>query len=108
MKEYTNPTTLKAKYEELGSLQKTANHFKVSKKLILNYMKQFNIPRNQRVKKEKQFKPDTYHKGYGGLGGYVSGKINIKIKNKLYLYIGKKGKINYPHNSNICRFYCQF
>ena len=62
MKEYQDKNKLSIAYNELGSLQKVADYFKVSKKLILNYMKKFDIPRNKRVKKEK--KPDTYHKGY--------------------------------------------
>lgn len=41
---------------------KVADYFGVSKKLILNYMKKLDIPRNKRVKKVKP--PDTYHKGY--------------------------------------------
>ena len=62
MKDYQDKDKLSIAYKELGSLQKVADHFKVSKKLILNYMKWFNIPRNKRIKTEK--KPDTYHKGY--------------------------------------------
>lgn len=62
MKEYNNKELLANKYKELNSLQKVADYFGVSKKLILNYMKKFDIPRNKKVKKEK--KPDTYHKGY--------------------------------------------
>ena len=62
MKDYQDKDKLSIAYKELGSLQKVADYFKVSKKLILNYMKWFNIPRNKRIKTEK--KPDTYHKGY--------------------------------------------
>lgn len=40
---------LKDAYRKLGSLEKVANKFGVSKKLILNYMKKFNIKRNQRA-----------------------------------------------------------
>lgn len=62
MKEYANKEILANKYKELNSLQKVADYFGVSKKLILKYMQKYDIPRNKRVKKEK--KPDTYHKGY--------------------------------------------
>lgn len=47
MKPYKNPDTLKEAYQKLGTLQATADHFGVSKKLILTHMKRFNIPRNQ-------------------------------------------------------------
>jgi len=40
---------LKEAYKRLGTLLKVANEFGVSKKLILNYMKKFNIKRNQRA-----------------------------------------------------------
>lgn len=40
---------LKDAYERLGALSKVADKFGVSKKLILNYMKKFNIKRNQRA-----------------------------------------------------------
>lgn len=62
MKEYKDKNILANKYKELNSLQKVADYFNVSKKLILNYMKLYNIPRNKRIKKYKE--PDTYHKGY--------------------------------------------
>ena len=39
-------------YEELKTLEKTAEHFGVSKKLILNYMKKFGISRFQRNHQE--------------------------------------------------------
>ena len=89
MKEYKDPETLKAKYQEFNSLQKTADYFKVSKKLILNYMKRFNIPRNKRVKKEKLFKPDTYHKGYITTW---NGYIKVKAPNS-HPHKDKKGYI---------------
>lgn len=62
MKDYQDKNKLHIAYNKLGSLQKVADYFNVSKKLILNYMKRYDIPRNKRVKKVKQ--PDTYHKGY--------------------------------------------
>lgn len=62
MKEYQNRELLTQAYKTLGSLQKVADHYKVSKKLILNYMKKLEIPRNKRIKKVKQ--PDNYHKVY--------------------------------------------
>lgn len=62
MKEYQNRELLTQAYETLGSLQKVADYYKVSKKLILNYMKKLDIPRNKRIKKIKP--PDTYYKGY--------------------------------------------
>lgn len=44
MKEYQNKEHLKTKYDELGSLKKTAEYYGVSKKLILNYMNKFDLP----------------------------------------------------------------
>ena len=65
IKGYKDKEILAKKYEELGSLQKVADYFGVSKKLILNYMKRFDIQRNQRKpKQEKPKKIDTFHKGY--------------------------------------------
>jgi hypothetical protein len=64
MKEYTNKEALERVYNQFLSLNKTAVYFGVSKKLILNYMKRFNIPRYIRPKKVKEIKVDTYHKGY--------------------------------------------
>lgn len=65
IKDYKDKEILAKKYEELGSLQKVADYFGVSKKLILNYMKRFDIQRNQRKpKQEKPKKIDTFHKGY--------------------------------------------
>ena len=63
MKEYQNKEILKNKYEELRSMNKVANYFGVSKKLILNCMNKFNLPRYQRPPKKIK-PPDTYHKGY--------------------------------------------
>ena len=48
VKGYKNKEILAEKYKELGSLQKVADYFGVSKKLILNHMKRFDIPRNPR------------------------------------------------------------
>lgn len=62
MKDYQDKNKLYTAYKELGSLQKVADYFGVSKKLVLNYMKKLDIPRNKRVKKVKP--SDTYHKGY--------------------------------------------
>ena len=65
IKGYKDKEILAKKYEELGSLQKVADYFGVSKKLILNYMKRFDIQRNQRKpKQEKPKKKDTFHKVY--------------------------------------------
>ena len=65
VKGYKNKEILAEKYKELGSLQKVADYFGVSKKLILNHMKRFDIPRNPRPsKKKKPKKIDTFHKGY--------------------------------------------
>lgn len=64
MKEYKNREVLEKIYNRYLSLQKTADYFGVSKKLILNHMKKFNIPRYKRQRKEKETKVDTYHKGY--------------------------------------------
>lgn len=50
MKDYQDKNKLYTAYKELGSLQKVADYFKVSKKLILNYMKKLDIPRNKRVR----------------------------------------------------------
>lgn len=43
MKEYQNRELLAQAYKTLGSLQKVADYYKVSKKLILNYMKKLEI-----------------------------------------------------------------
>ena len=64
MKEYTNKETLEKVYNQFLSLNKTAEYFGISKKLVLNYMKRFDIPRYIRHKKYKEVKPDTYHVGY--------------------------------------------
>ena len=65
VKGYKNKEILAEKYKELGSLQKVSDYFGVSKKLILNHMKRFDIPRNPRPsKKKKPKKIDTFHKGY--------------------------------------------
>ena len=61
---YKNKETLTKVYNNYLSLGKTAKYFGVSKKLILNYMKRFDIPRYIRPKKIKEQKIDTYHKGY--------------------------------------------
>ena len=39
MKEYTNKETLEKVYNQFLSLNKTAEYFGISKKLVLNYMK---------------------------------------------------------------------
>lgn len=64
MKEYQNKNKLQEVYNKYKSMSKTAKYFGVSKKLILNYMKRFNIPRFQRLKKKYTKPVDTYHKGY--------------------------------------------
>ena len=64
MKEYANKETLEKAYNQFLSLNKTAEYFGVSKKLVLNYMKRFNIPRHIRQKKIKVPKQDTFHVGY--------------------------------------------
>lgn len=64
-KDYQNKELLKEKYNELRSMKKVADYYGVSKKLILNYLKRFDIPRFKRVPgKPKVKKIDTYHKGY--------------------------------------------
>lgn len=76
MKEYQDKDKLYTAYKELGSLQKVADYFNISKKSILNYMKKYNIPRTKRVKKVKP--PDTYHKGYiTTWNGYIKVKAPI-------------------------------
>ena len=62
MKDYQNKEILENTYKQFNSMQKTADFFGVSKKLILNYMKKFDIPRREWKAKPK--KPDTFHKGY--------------------------------------------
>lgn len=52
MQDYKDPETLQKAYAEYGSLQKTANHFGVSKKQILNYMKRFSIVTNPLISKK--------------------------------------------------------
>jgi len=65
MKEYKNPKVLNEVYTKQGSLSKTAKYFGISKKLVLNHMKKFDIPRNkQPIAKPKVVKIDTFHKGY--------------------------------------------
>ena len=78
-KEYRNKELLRQKYNELKSMQKVANYYGVSKKLILNYLKRFDIPRFQRPpKKIKLKKLDTYHKGYiTTWNGYIKVKAPI-------------------------------
>lgn len=44
--DYKKPEILEEIYKQCGSLKKTAEYFGVSKKLILNHMKRFNIERN--------------------------------------------------------------
>lgn len=59
---YKNPDILKEVYEKCGTLQATADYFGVSKKLILNHMKKFNIPRRPRKTKGSVFvKVDIEH-----------------------------------------------
>lgn len=83
MKEYKNPEVLKEVYNNLNSLQKTANYFGVSKKLILNHMKRYNIPRNKRTKRVVVQKVDTYHKGYiTTWNGYIKVKAPEGYPNK--------------------------
>lgn len=65
MKDYQNKEILEVTYKQFNSMQKTADFFGVSKKLILNYMKKFDIPRREWKAKPKPPKaPDTFHKGY--------------------------------------------
>lgn len=64
MKEYQDKEILEKTYKQFNSMQKTADFFGVSKKLILNYMKKFDIPRREWKAKPKIKKIDTYHKGY--------------------------------------------
>lgn len=51
MKGYKNKEELESKYKELKSMLKVAQYYGVSKRLILNYMKKFNILRNKMGKK---------------------------------------------------------
>ena len=46
MKEYKDKFALEEAYKTQGTLSKTAEYFGVSKKLILNYMKKFELDRN--------------------------------------------------------------
>jgi transposase-like protein len=46
MKEYQERAVLKATYDELKSMKKVAEHFGVSKKLIMNYMNKYGLKRN--------------------------------------------------------------
>ena len=63
---YKDKLILAEQYQRQGSLLKTAAYFGVSKKLIWNFMKKFDIPRNTPKallpKKEKPI--DTFHKGF--------------------------------------------
>lgn len=89
-KEYRNKELLAKKYNELRSMKKVADYYGVSKKLILNYMNRFNIPRFQRPPaKPKIKKEDTYHKGYiTTWNGYIKVKAPID-----HPYKDKKGYI---------------
>lgn len=84
MKEYKQKELLEQKYNELKSMQKVAEYYGVSKKLILNHMKRFNIPRIKREPaKLKEYKPDTYHVGYiTTWNGYKKVKAPIDHPNK--------------------------
>lgn len=89
MKEYKNKEVLERVYNQFLSLQKTAKYFGVSKKLILNHMKRFDIPRYIRPKKIKEKKIDTYHKGYSiSWNGYKRVKAPLD-----HPYKDKKGYI---------------
>lgn len=89
MKEYKDKEVLERVYNKFLSLQKTADYFGVSKKLILNHMKKFNIPRYIRPKKIKAVKVDTYHKGYITTW---NGYIKIKAPENYY-YCDNKGYV---------------
>lgn len=81
MKDYQNKEILEATYKQFNSMKKTADFFGVSKKLILNYMKKFDIPRREWKAKPKA--PDTYHKGYiTTWNGYKKVKAPIEHPNK--------------------------
>lgn len=53
---FVDAVELRKVYLELNSVEKVARHFNVSKKLILNYMKRFDIKRNTR-KSVKDYLP---------------------------------------------------
>jgi DNA-binding NtrC family response regulator len=59
MKGYQNKQELEDKYKELKSMLKVAQYYGVSKKLILNYMNKFEIPRNEMGKKIDTHKAKT-------------------------------------------------
>lgn len=63
---YKDKLILADQYKKWGSLNKTAAYFGVSKKLIWDFMKKFDIPRNTpNALKPKKEKPiDTFHKGF--------------------------------------------
>lgn len=83
MKDYQDKSILEETYKKYNSMQKTADHFGVSKKLILNYMKKFEIPRREWKAKPKVKKVDTYHKGYiTTWNGYLKVKAPIDHPNK--------------------------
>ena len=83
MKEYQDKSILEETYKKYNSMQKTADYFGVSKKLILNYMKKFGIPRRDWKAKPKVEKVDTYHKGYiTTWNGYIKVKAPIDHPNK--------------------------
>lgn len=86
MKEYANPEKLKNVYDELGTLAATAEYFGVSKKLILNYMKRFDIPRNSRVKTfdtkaaHELLKSGATQKEVASKFGVTTGVLHARLK----------------------------
>lgn len=77
---YKNKEILAQKYKELGSLNKVAEYFGISKKLVLNYMKKYDIPRNtpnkDKTPKDRR-KNNNYHKGYKiTASGYKKIRVN--------------------------------
>lgn len=64
---YRDKTKLCESYNRLGSLNKVATEFGVSKKTILNYMNKFGLerqtPNKDKTPKDRR-KNNNYHKGY--------------------------------------------
>lgn len=71
---------LRSAYEEFGSTIKVANKYGVSKKLILNYMKRFEIKRNQRQAPEQLAKKIVELIDYEDLDSkQISERLNISL-----------------------------
>ena len=81
---YVSAEELEAKYKELASTIKVAQFYGVSKKLILNYLKRYNVKRNQRNIPEdyKERLVELAAKGYGIKDLVKELKLSASLINK--------------------------